>query len=278
MKNVIAVLFLTLAWCGFSQANADISVETGLEQYKSFLYGEYQSDRPNVLIFKDPFCPYCIRAIDKLDTLSAYNVFIFWAPILGDRSVARVNDIFHCTAYASQTVLDAIKQRVSPQCNGPIDEKALALSLQWADNYHISAVPSYFIEGKPTSYVTLLRQADEKPSINGIKVDWKRFAIMQHQPSTQSRYLSLRVPAERITELDTLLSQYQPQYVFLPPDYVAKHPTLLNCDNAEADCVKANQKLYARRAGEFDLLFEGTITPDRLLVFDYQGRVYKPAQ
>lgn len=275
MKAVISLILVIFSGLQLAWAQNQVFSAGDKDSFEPFLYGEYQPNRPNVYIFKDPFCPYCIRAIDNLDNLSSFNVYIFWAPILGESSIGRVNDIFQCEDYAAQNVLEAVKERRSPNCSGAIDQNALDLNLEWVTNYNIYAVPSYFVEGRSTSYQALLRIANKKPKINGIALDWQRFELMQHTKPTQSKFLILRVPAQYTGNLNQLIEQYKPQYVFVPPAYAEENPEFLHCQLNSQDCVKSNSKLYARRSGEFELLFAQNLQPDKVLLVDYQGKMYK---
>ena len=275
MKNVFVRfgIVIAIAIGTIALAHSEPRSIPDAKNYQPFLYGDYQPERLNVLIFKDPFCPYCIKAIDKLDDLNSYNVFIFWAPILGQRSVARVDEIFKCSEFASSKVLGAVKQRQSPNCEGDMNTALLEQNLNMVENYQIYSVPEYFVQGKRTSFLALSRNSGKSPYINGVKIDWQRFALMQQQPRMNAKFLTMLVPEEKTLEIDFLLRQFKPEYVFLPPKYAASHPEFLKCVDNEAQCIEKQSKLYAKRSGEFELLFDGALKNEKVVLIDYHGSV-----
>lgn len=243
------------------------------ENYASFLYADYKPERLNVLIFKDPFCPYCIRAIDTLDNLENYNVFVFWAPILSEGSVNRVNSFFKCDKFAGSTIFNAVKARLDPQCKGDVRDPQLSLNNAMVNNYNINSVPSYFIQGQATSYQTLVRMSPQNPHVNGVKLDWQRYAIMQNIAREEASNLTMVVPANRTHELDSLLSKYNPQFVFLPTQYAIERPEILKCSGNKQQCIDDNGNLYKRRKQEFELLFGHSYNNSKLVLVDYQGKM-----
>ena len=106
-----ASLLLLLSFTALSTPAGSSKIIPDPEKYQDFLLEPYKPGAPTVVAFKDPYCGYCIRALQNLEKLSEYNVYLFWAGILGERSVARVDDIFDCAAPVSQTVFDSVVKR-----------------------------------------------------------------------------------------------------------------------------------------------------------------------
>ena len=116
--------------------------------HQKFLVSKWQDDAPVLIVFKDPFCPYCVKAFKSLDQLEQYNVFIFWSPILGDRSVARVERFFVCQDPVGNLVIDAVIGRVPPACDGEINLSLKEKNDALVDYYKPEIVPSYYLGGK----------------------------------------------------------------------------------------------------------------------------------
>ena len=81
------------------------------QKYADFLLEPYKPGKPSVVVFKDPYCGYCIRALGNLERLDEYNVYMFWAGILGKRSKDKVNAIMQCNEPVSQPIFDNVMAR-----------------------------------------------------------------------------------------------------------------------------------------------------------------------
>lgn len=160
--------------------------------HKSFLLKPWMPGKPSLVVFKDPSCPYCVRDLKKRSQLNNFNVFLFWAPILGDRSVDHVNIFFKCSTSSSEKVINAVIGRVKPECEGPFNEKLFKLNKGMVEAYNPISVPQYWFGGRQVSF-TQLTQLQQKMNSNKeetkslVKIDWARY-----QKSAINQILSTR--------------------------------------------------------------------------------------
>jgi hypothetical protein len=239
--------------------------------YQAFIYGNYDPKKMSVLVFKDPFCPYCIRAINKIDRLSAYNVFIFWAPILGENSRTRVASFFKCEKLADTLLLSAVKNRDLPNCKGKFNQQLMEKNMAVVENYHINAVPSYFLQGQATSLQALIALKPYNPRINGVRLDWSRYVAMQRSTRDNANNLVLIVPEDKNHLIDALLDKYSPQYVFVSAKFVAAKPSWFDCKTLASKCMNEGLKEYEKKRSEFDLLLGHLYDNSRITVVDFNG-------
>jgi len=185
--------------------------------YARFLVGgTWKPDRPSVLVFKDPRCPYCVAAIPRLGALAEYNVFLFWAPILGPESVARVDEIFRCSAPAAPDVLEAVAAKRAPACEGAHDDATAALNAAMVSAYDIQSVPAYALQGTFVSEAYLVASRRRYPPVQGVVVDWARYRPQEVRGRTEARTLALIVPSRFVSEVERLDREQRPQFVFAP--------------------------------------------------------------
>lgn len=268
----VIVCINLLLFCSATAAQNNSKFIPSFDEYHAFIYGDYDPNKMSVLVFKDPFCPYCIRAIDRLHKLSAYNVYIFWAPILGENSQARVRSFFACTQLANQFLLDAVKHKKAPNCGGPINESLMQKNSDVVSNYQINSVPSYFLQGHATHLQALLDLKPNNPSIKGVRLDWSRYALMQKNARASASNLVLLIPEDKNHLIDTLLSTYKPQYVFVSPKFVAQHANWLDCKTVTSDCMTERLTQYEKRYLEFELLSGYSFDNSQLIVIDFDGK------
>ena len=241
--------------------------------YHQFLLKDWRANKPSVLVFKDPFCPYCIRAIPKLQALNDYNVFVFWSPILGQRSINRVNEIFQCERPISANILQAVKYRYSPECAGELNKEMQQLNQHVVDNYKINAVPSYFFQGQRVSLAYLANQKLKHPRINGVAVNWKRYALMKVHQRQQTKSIALIVPEKYSENVQQLIKENKPEFLFLDSGLVTKLQEKLGCQTADNDCIKKRTTLYNHRVEEFKLIFADALPKNKVLVVNNLGEI-----
>jgi len=183
-----------------------------------FLLGEYDPAEPSVAVFKDPLCGYCIAAMPKLEQLSGYNVYLFWAPVFGQRSDLSIDEIFRCASPVDKAVRDSVAARQVPGCTQEIDSEALAVNRSMVDAYRINSVPAYYFQGVRVSLDELLARQLKHPPVSGVAVDWDRYrdARIRKRPESHSIALLLNVADEgRLLALD---ERFLPQFVFAESD------------------------------------------------------------
>lgn len=153
-------------------------------KYQDFLLEPYKPGKPTVVAFKDPYCGYCIRALKKLDRLSDYNVYMFWAGILGSGSEKKVDEIMNCAAPISQDVFTSVINRskaVNCQSGEPESTANLRqLNAQMVSNYNPNSVPSYYFGGRKV-YVSQLDRFKKSLQMNitPIQLDWARYESLK---------------------------------------------------------------------------------------------------
>lgn len=250
MTRFLLLILILIA----SSASGASKIIPGPDEYGDFLVGDWKPDRPTVVVFKDPFCPYCIKAIGKLDSLSDYNVFLFWSPILGKASERRVDEIFHCTRPVSRKVLTAVASRAPPDCHGDRRDELIRLNRQVVDSYHVYAVPAYFFQGRPVSVSMLAKAPPQHPVINGVVVDWDRFGIMRRNGQRQPKTLALIIRDTDEHRARQLIAANEPEYLFLGQGLAAGHPELLPCTSQGRSCDADYLHRYRSRYAEFSLL------------------------
>lgn len=242
------------------------------EQYFPFLLNGWDPKRQTVVIFKDPFCPHCIKAIPKLPELRNYNVYLFWAPILGQRSKQRVDDIFTCEAPASAKVLFAVRNRKQPECDNVYANDLRDLNDKMVVNYAVNSVPSFFLQGQRLSFGQLKRMQDKRPAINGVVVNWRRYQRMQYLPRHKSKTLSLIVPLGYEKHLTQWLVKLRPEFVFLSDTSKLNQIGLGNCA-VKGECNNKDKRDYQKRINEFKLMFNGSVELNKPIIVDNQGNV-----
>ncbi|MDP2560624.1 thioredoxin fold domain-containing protein [Psychrobium sp. 1_MG-2023] len=245
-------------------------------EYYPFLVNGWDPKRKTVLVFKDPYCPYCINAISDIEKLTKFNVFVFWAPILGERSKQRVDDIFQCRSPVNKRILDAMMVRKSPNCDRPINHKLKALNQRVVDNYNIFAVPSIFISGKQVSLAQLMKESNKRPAVNGVQVNWKRFKLMQQDANHEAKTLALLIPNNHPQVPAQVVDSYKPEFVFLANKVIEQRPRFLKCKSDNLLCLSYQLNKYKAKYQEFTLLFGTSIKPERLMVIDRNGKVSYP--
>ncbi len=133
--------------------------------HSAFLLEPWKPNAPSVIVFKDPFCPYCVKALEKKDELKDFNVFMFWYPIFGDRSDQRVSQIFQCASPTGHLVIASVIAKTSPDCHGDINLHLMELNRKMYEAYSPSGVPSYYLGGAQTSVLALKELKRSMPSV-----------------------------------------------------------------------------------------------------------------
>ncbi|QSP95532.1 hypothetical protein LPB19_03705 [Marinobacter salinisoli] len=177
----IGLLVLLLGF-GSSAASVDPLPVPDHETFHSFLLDKWNPTQPTVVLMLDPFCPYCIRTLSQKERLSQYNVFLFWAPILGERSERRVAEILDCKVIAGPEVIFAVIERSSPSCDQATKGSNAALNWEFVNAYDPQAVPAYYFGGQRVSLSQLNRYVSSVKQIKGtVSLDWKRYRGLKVQ-------------------------------------------------------------------------------------------------
>lgn len=176
-----------------------------VDTYGEFLIGEWDSQKPVLVTFKDPHCPYCVKALRKIERLDNYNVFLFWSPILGQRSINSVNGFFSCDSPSGEIVIEATKKGVMPACSGIKNTALQQLNSTMVANYNPRSVPQYWMGGRKLN-VTQLKLAQSLPeriddviAQKNIVIPWARYSDMAITPAKYGlRNIALVMPNGKI--------------------------------------------------------------------------------
>ena len=148
------------------------------EKYSDFLIEPWKPNAANVIVFKDPNCGYCIKALKRLDKYKGYNVYMFWAPILGSSSKRQVEGILECEKPSGSEVIISVINRSNIVCtkSKPGTTNIKELNKEIVANYNPQSVPSYYFGGQKVRLSTLNRfKTINKTETKSIKLDWKRY-------------------------------------------------------------------------------------------------------
>lgn len=161
-----------------AMAKSPLPVPT-VESHKNFLVGEWKPSAPSVVVFTDPFCPYCVKALEKKHELDNVNLFMFWYPIFGEKSASRVAEFFRCESPVGSNVIDAVLQRKSPECNQKANIELAAINKQMYEAYNPQGVPSFYLGGQKVSFAEVKSIPLAESHSLGINLDWARYASNQ---------------------------------------------------------------------------------------------------
>lgn len=193
MKFLVLFLSILFGYSGLARANDTSGLNAKIiptpEVYSDFLIEPWKPNAPSVIVFKDPNCGYCIRALKALDKYKDYNVFMFWSPILGDYSDKRVAAIMECDDPISQEVFDDVITRTPIECKSsdalnPRHSRLQQLNKEIVQNYNPQSVPSYYFGGQKV-YLSSLKKFKQQLTngITPVKLDWARYEALRLKQS-----------------------------------------------------------------------------------------------
>ena len=243
-------------------AQAPLPVPT-YPEYKDFLLSEWKPDAPVAIAFKDPFCPYCIKALEHRADLNAINVFLFWYPIFGERSDLRVAEFFKCRSPVSDSVIAAVINGQSPACTNEANAKLTALNKAMYEAYSPSGVPAYYFGGSKVSFGELKsikpRTSARGQSVPHVVLDWNRYPLNRIPPkSTGGSPVGIYVPAnfsaKKMQELIAVIRK-QTGYTWhlFSPRFTPAMQEL--CSTQVNKCDSAYSQQFERNSSELSLLF-----------------------
>lgn len=170
-------------------------------RHQAFLLEPWQPHKPVLIAFKDPRCPYCLRALKKRHRLSNYNVFLFWAPILGERSRSDVTEIFQCRTPTESSLLERIGQGQRAGCKGEFKTRLAALNEQMVASYQPSYVPQYWFGGRTINFAALKLSSEGSNELaaliaaSPVKIPWIRYQeFLVGSKSTRASNLAVVLP------------------------------------------------------------------------------------
>ncbi len=168
--GLIRSLILLVGMYSIFAAQAEPLPIPSPDVHAEFLLQPWKPNAPSVIVFKDPFCPYCVKALEKVEDLKNFNVFMFWYPIFGERSEQRISKIFQCASPSGHQVIASVIAKKSPDCDGDISKHLMELNRKMYEAYSPSGVPSYYLGGAKTSVPALVELTRSslsiQPSVN----------------------------------------------------------------------------------------------------------------
>ncbi len=225
--------------------------------HQAFLLDKWDPKKPILVTLKDPRCVFCIRALEKRERLENYNVFMFWAPILGKASILDVERYFHCESPVSSQVLDAVIQGKFLQCSGNKKNNLIRLNNQLVRSYNPNSVPQYWYAGVRVTRnqlnLSLSNDQKIKAIVDGslLKIPWDRYQSNAVTSNQKALNIGLVVPANlKISQ--ELLSE-------------------LSQDKKLNWFVFDNSSLYTKGNMEFRIL-TGLLAPAKM-TFVLEGRI-----
>jgi hypothetical protein len=123
------------------------------------------------------------------------------------------------------------------------------------------------------SNAQLIKESNKRPAINGVKVNWKRFKLMQQHSNEEAKTLALLIPNNHQKKLSEVIGFYKPEFVFLANEMIEKSPSFLKCKSDNLLCLKYQSDQYQTKYQEFKLLFGSSIQTEKLVLIDRRGNV-----
>lgn len=123
-----------------------------------FLLQEWDANKPILVSFKDPRCPYCVKAFKNKEVLDNYNVFVFWSPILGATSQRQVDTFFKCEHPMGENVINSVIARKQISCDKEYNHELRTLNDEMVKVYDPRSVPQYWY-GNELTWISRLKLA-----------------------------------------------------------------------------------------------------------------------
>ncbi len=257
MSRIYCFLFVLLLVLGFDASSKPLPVPS-YTIHKHFLLNDWKPDAPTVIAFKDPFCGYCIKALKKKSEMDGFNVFLFWYPIFGEKSVNRVSHFFKCEKPVTKDIIQSVIKREEPLCNGSGNAFLESLNRKMYQAYMPSGVPAYYFSGQKVSVSWLNSMKNEVDSIKQqVKVDWGRYqnnkySDSEHNLAKAAIFLSSDFSLEKLPYLRELIKSKASidWYVFSNSSSILQK---MQCNNVKkATCELTDMQ---KKNIEFSLLF-----------------------
>lgn len=227
-------------------------------EHAAFLLQPWRAEAPVVIIFSDPFCPYCIQALESREALASYNAFLFWYPIFGESSETRVAEILRCGAPVGSKVIDAVIEGVSPQCAAAKNAQQFTLNQKMYQAYAPPGVPAYYLGGVKVTLAELTAWRQTLTAIkSSVQLDWPRYRLNRlTAPTGDLAKVVLLLPPHyaKTTALIPVLKTARRYEWYLMVDGEGAHYKTL-CQYLVGQCAAPMLTLYAGATQEMKLLF-----------------------
>lgn len=226
--------------------------------HSEFLLQPWKANALSVIVFKDPFCPYCVKALERVDDLKDFNVFMFWYPIFGERSEQRISQMFQCASPSGHQVVTSVIAKKSPDCDGDINLHLMELNRKMYEAYSPSGVPSYYLGGAKTSVPALMELKRSVPSIQpSVNLELSRYEqnkLDMLSQKTASLLLLLPSRYEKTSEIIALVKKHAEYDWYLFTDG-SQESYVEMCAEMAGNCDRNMLLNYSSLGKEIMLLF-----------------------
>lgn len=229
-----------------AMAKSPLPVPT-VESHKEFLVGDWKPNAPSVVMFTDPFCPYCLKALEKKHELNGVNLFMFWYPIFGEKSDTRVAEFFRCESPVSSKVFDAVLQRKSPGCGEKPNPELEAINKQIYEAYTPPGVPAFYLGGQKVSFAEVKSIQPDGVAGLGVNLDWERYSANQilnnsAKGKKAALYLSSGLSERTVRRIAETLKSNEEYQWYLFPSKVNQLSKRV-CSLLQLSCVEDSDQL-----------------------------------
>ncbi|WP_412972479.1 hypothetical protein [Glaciecola sp. MF2-115] len=188
-------------------------------KHAEFLLKNWDQTKPTLVAFKDPRCPYCIKAFKNMEVLDNYNVFVFWAPILGTTSQRQVDTFFKCEHPLGDKVISAVLTRKQVSCEHESNEVLRSLNDEMVHVYDPRSVPQYWY-GNEKTWISRLKLATTNQQRiqalaqrSAVKIPWNRYEEFRVEKEVDSKLeekANLAIVANRQVSLMEISTKIKP--------------------------------------------------------------------
>lgn len=224
--NKLHIACFIVGFVAFEHAIANAFPIPNQNQHSAFQINSWQPNQPNVILFVDPLCTYCKKIIPKLDRIKDYNLYVFWAPVFGEKSEKSIQPYFQCDKPTSRRLLDSIIDSHQPTapCSGNYNETLRSANDVMVGGYDINYVPAFYLQGRRVSFTDIASKTNTTTPqpVNGVNVDWRRYKASGLDQDQKSEYQAIIIPASSNTPVDLLIEKYQPNYIFLDQKFIQR--------------------------------------------------------
>jgi glutaredoxin len=266
-------LIVLYSFLALSSVKAENFIIPTQEKHSDFLIEPWKPNAANVIVFKDPNCGYCIKALKRLDKYKDYNVFMFWAPILGRSSQRQVEDIFECEKPSGSEVILSVINRSNIVCKKSESgtKNLKELNKEIVENYNPQSVPAYYFGGQKIGLSSLNRfkQTNENEA-KPIKLNWQRYQILKLDQNEHQGLANAIVFVSNDKNIITLQNQLKTDYRY--NWYIAEY--CIDCSTLPTN--KMSQELALlfniEQKGDLVLVINGVIIqPERYRKFNLES-------
>jgi hypothetical protein len=209
LVHFFLVILITYAFSAQAQIVSNKSLQVkptpSADVHGEFLLQEWDANKPTLVAFKDPRCPYCVKAFKNKEVLDNYNVFVFWSPILGSTSQRQVDTFFKCEHPMGDNVISAVVARKQVSCDNDYNQELRTLNDEMVKIYDPRSVPQYWY-GNELTWISRLKLATTNEQRlkalaqrSTMRVPWDRYKeFLINKSETNDK-----APSQQSSKVDT---------------------------------------------------------------------------